>query len=370
MAVYCFLLFIALCGIPVSLRNKRLGAASDNRKSRLIFCTVFCAALTLTASLRFSVGYDYNLYASWFYNTNFMSYEDAGIFQREMGIMLIFKAICSVTDDYAAVFPVIALLIYPPLSVYIYKYSESIWVSAAAFLCMGLFFNSMNFMCQFIAAVICAYAFKYAEKGCLWRFAAAVTIASAFHRSALIILPCVFFAYVSWNYITLAVMSLFSALAYIFSEPILRFATRYIYTYYDIDRSADMTNGLNPWYTVMFGLLFFAAFLLRNRLSGEKKEKNILIWCAFGCFFFELIGIRYAVVSRIAILMFIPAAVLLIPKLFCAVYDMACKKGKLFPSAAVIAAVMLLAANYGCLMSLNYNGVIPYQTVFSRHSGE
>lgn len=368
MAVYWILLILVLCGIPLCAGNSR-SLTDGSRVGRIVFCALFGAVLTFIAAFRFSVGYDYNLYASWFYNTNFMSYEEAGVFKREMGIMLIFKAICTVTEDYAAVFPVIALLIYPPLSVYICKYSDNAPLSAAAFLCMGLFFNSMNFMCQFIAAVICAFAFKYAEKGCLWRFAALTVIASAFHRSALIILPCIFFAYVGWNKFTLAAVSAGSALIYIFSEPLLRFATGYVYTYYDIDNSADMTNGLNPWYCIMYGLVFLAAFALRNRLDGEKREINILLWCSFGSFFFELLGTKYAVVSRFALLMFIPAVMLLIPKLWNSVYEAAKKKGKAVRAAAAISAVLLLAANYGYLMHVNYNGAVPYQTVFSRQNG-
>ncbi|MDY3791085.1 MAG: EpsG family protein [Oscillospiraceae bacterium] len=362
MAVYWIIFLLsAVLGIPMC-------GLCEKKESRtvLLYCILAGAALTLISALRFGVGYDYNLYAGWYYDLNFVDFNELRGDRQEIGLFYLLKLLNIFTSDYAAVFPLISLLIYPPLMTYIYRHSDNPWISAAAFLGMGLFFNSMNFMRQFIAAVICAFAFEYAVKGCRVRYLLLILFASAFHRSALFLLPCFIFVYIDWNMITLAVTAALSAGAYIFSEQALRFVTRFVYSDYKMESSRDMVNGLPILYTVMFGVLFGAAFALRNRMKGEKRSINLIIWCSFAAFFFELIGSRYAIVSRLALLFFIPGVCLGAPKIIAALSDIAEKRKKGAGLAALLAAVLLLSGNYALLINSNYNGIVPYKTIFER----
>ncbi|MBQ5332807.1 MAG: EpsG family protein [Oscillospiraceae bacterium] len=362
MAVYTILFLItAAAGIPMcGLSEKKDGRTLG------IYCIVMAVLFTAVSSLRFGVGYDYNLYAGWFYGLNFTDFDELRGDRREIGIFLLLKLVNIFSADYAAAFPLISLLIYPPLMYYIFKNSDNPWISTAAFMGMGLFFNSMNFMKQFIAAVICAFAFQYAAKGSYSRFFLIVLAASAFHRSALFLLPCVLFVLIDWSFMTLGITAALSAAAYAFSEPLVRWVTQYVYSMYDPDSSREMINGISICYAVMFGVLFVAAFLLRNRMTGDKRSINMIIWCCFGAFFFELIGSRYAIVSRMALLFFIPAVCLGIPKIFTALYSLSEKKKKGRGIAVIAAAVILLMGNCLFLMERNYNGVIPYRTIFER----
>ena len=358
MTVYWVLLLIAAAGIPIcGFTDKK----SDKRCTA--YCVMACVVLTVVSSIRFSVGYDYNLYAGFYYDLNFMDMADISVANREQGFLMLLKLLNTITEYYGPAFVLISLLIYPPLAVYIRKNSPCLWLSFAAFLAFGLFFNSMNFMRQFIAAVICAFAFCYAEKGSFPRFALTVILACAFHRSALLVLPCWCFVFVGWNYLTLAAASAGTLFIYLFSENILRLATQYVYTDYDISRSKDLLSGLSPFYTVMFGVLFAAAFLLRNRIKCGERKKNILIWCSFASFFFELIGTKYAVISRFGLLFFIPAVTVLLPEMFISVSESVKSK-----RAAAVVIGVFMCLNYSALLYNNYNGVVPYKTVFS-HEG-
>lgn len=361
MAVYSILFLIALAaGIPMcGLSEKKDGRAP------LIYCIILGVLLTAVSSLRYGVGYDYNLYAGWFYDLNFTDFDELRGDRREIGIFLLLKLVNIFSADYAAAFPLISLLIYPPLMVYIYKNSDNPWISMAAFLGMGLFFNSMNFMRQFIAAVICSFGFRYAAKGSFPRALLTVLAASAFHRSALFLLPCLFLVLIDWNKMTFAVMAVLSAVAYVFSEPIIDRVTRYFYSFYSPD-SREMKNGLPLCYAVMFGVLFFAAFALRKRMMGDKRSINMIIWCCYGAFFFELIGSRYAIVSRMALLFVIPAVCLGAPKILGALHSISEKRKKGMGTAVIAAAVILLMGNFLFLTERNYNGVMPYRTIFER----
>lgn len=362
MAVYWIMLLMsAAMGIP-------LCGLCEKKESRtvLLYCIVSGAALTLISALRFGVGYDYNLYAGWYYNLNFVDFDELRGERQEIGLFYLLKLVNIFTADHRAAFPLISVLIYPPLMTYIYRHSDNPYLSTAAFLGMGLFFNSMNFMRQFIAAVICAFAFEYAVKGCRMRYLLLILFASAFHRSALFLLPCLIFAYIGWNMATLAAMAVLSAVAYIFSEQALRLVTSLVYSGYDINSSTDMVNGLPIAYTVMYGVLFLAAFALRDRMDGEKRSINMIIWCSFAAFFFELIGSRYAIVSRLALLFFIPGVCLGVPKMINSLYGIAEKRKKGAGIAVMLAAALLLSGNYALLISRNYNGAVPYKTVFER----
>lgn len=362
MAVYIVLAVLsAALGIPLCGAVKR-----KTGKGSIVYCICLCVLLTLISAVRHSVGYDYNLYASMYYKLNFTDFEETGLMSREKGLLFPLKILNTFFADYPPAFVLISLMIYPPLMYCIYKFSDNPWVSVSAFIGAGLFFNSLNFMSQFIAAILCAYAFERAAKGHFGRFAVLVLAALSFHRSAVIILPCFLFAYIGWNYITLGITVAAAGGAYVFSEEIIRFATRFFYSNYDIDRSVELSRGLPVWYAVMFGVLFAALFLTRKRMSGEKGELNVILWCGFFSFFFELIGTKYGLISRFALLFFIPAVCLGVPKLLAAGEELFGGEGK--KKGTVLAVSLFIAAaavTFSYLMSVNYNGVLPYRTIFS-----
>lgn len=363
MAVYWILIVgAAAVGIPLcGLCEKK----SDRRLT--IYCVIFGLVLTILSAVRFSVGYDYNMYAMLFYKMNFMDYEDIGYIQREMGMLFPVKVLEILTIDYVPQFVMLSVFMYPPLMVYLRKYSDNPWVGIFAFLAFGVFFNSLNFTRQFFAAIICAYAYKYAEKGNFFRFAVFVLLAACFHRSAFMILPCYIFVYIGMNGFVLALTLITSVSAFLLSNEFVGFVTQYVYKGYDLSRNVEVIKGLPMMYFMMYGAIFAAAFLLRKRLSGSEREKNILLWCSYGAFFFELIGSKHGIVSRISLLFFIPTVFLLVPKIWCALCGLLKEKlPKRFSAAGVItaAAVMITAMSgvYYSLLERNYNGVVPYQT--------
>ena len=361
MAVYLILFLLAAgMGIPLcGICEKKEG------RGVLWYCIAVGAVLTVISSLRFGVGYDYNLYAGWYYDLNFTDFDGLRGGRKEIGMFLPLKLLNLFTSDYAAAFPLISLMIYVPLTVYIFRRSDNPWISFAAFLGMGLYFNSMNFMRQFIAAVICAIAFGYAAKGCRIRYLLIILFGAAFHRSALFLIPCFLFAYIGWNTVTFVMAAVISAGAFAFSGELMRLFTKYFYSDYT-SSSSDVTSGLSPVYAVMFGVLFLLLFALRKRTDGEEHSINITVWCGFFAFFFELLGTHIAIISRLSLLFFIPAVCLGVPKICSALYRMAEGRKKGAGVAVITAAVILLGGSYYMLIARNYNGVMPYRTIFER----
>lgn len=367
MLVYWILIISsAIVGIPLC------GLSKKNLDARIaVFCGMFAVTFTVIAGIRLSVGYDYNSYASGFYNMNFMTIEEIGKTRTEMGMRFPIKIVEIFTYDYVPSFILLAIAMYPPLMNYIRKYSDNPWISVFAFLAFGVFFNSLNFMRQFFAAISCAYAYRYAEKGNFFRFLVFVLLGGCFHRSAFLVIPFFIFAYINMNIFVLILTLITSISAYLMSSDIISYVTQYFYKGYNSVTGREIANGLTPIYTIMFGVVFFLAFLLRKRLKGNEKEKNILLWCSYACFFFELIGSKHAIISRMAILFMIPNILLLVPKIWCAVLELVKEKmPSKYVKVGVIAAAAIMMVSMGMLydnlINRNYNGVMPYQTFFVR----
>lgn len=363
MIVY-WLLLIASLSVGVPLCRLKYG--------RGIYCVLMWGALFITAAIRAHVGYDYNLYGGWFVDLISQSVEDVMYLKNEKGFMIPLKLISDVNTDYQVMFVAIALVLTTGIMLYIYIYSEKPYLSVFFFLSFGLFFNSMNFMRQMIAAVIIMFALQYIKKNQFMRFLALVLFAAAFHISALMMIPFYFVLRIKMNLLTLSIYSAITVFVFIFSWQIIDFVTDYVYSDYDPSGNIEIINGTKPEYAIFFTVFFILAFLLRNELMKVDPFNNVLLNCMFFTVFFEIIGVRHAVISRFSVLFFIPAFVILIPR---AVSLLIKKCGKAFngkrkrcsilKSVAVILVFGSSAFMYGYMIQNNYNGVMPYRTIYS-----
>ncbi|MCM1579037.1 MAG: EpsG family protein [Ruminococcus sp.] len=365
MAVYwCILVLSAAAGIPLcGLYEKR----SDKRAA--VYCILMWAVFSVTAALRFDVGVDYNMYAGLFYDMNFMDMEQLGEIQREKGMLFPVVLTEIFTFDYFPAFAVLSPIIYALIMTYGAKYSDVPWAGVFAFLSFGVFFNSLNFMRQVMATAIGAFALRYWAKGNYFRFAVFSVIAGAFHRSAFLLLPFGLICLIPMNIPVLITLLCGSCGLFAFSGDIISWVTGFVYKNYGAAEHREITTGLSPLYTVMYGVVFIGAYLLKDKLKGDSRETNQLLWCSYGGFFFEALGMKHAILSRIALLFFLPVVFLLLPRMLTAVCRLAAghkgrrKKAAVFTAAAFMAVMTLL---YGGLLYKNYNGVVPYRTVFER----
>lgn len=363
MIVYWLLLISSLAiGIPLS----------KFKYGREIYCGIMGIALFLTAALRAHVGHDYNLYGGWYVNSLSQSMEDIMHLKQEKGFMVSMKLVSGVNTDYHILFVILALIITSAVMLYIYFYSEKPHLSIFFFLSFGLFFNSMNFMRQMIASVVIIFALQYIKKNQFMRYLALILFASTFHISALIMLPFYFILRIKMDWLTLGIYSAITILIFMFSWQIMDFVTDYVYKGYNPSNNEEMINGTRPEYAIFFAVFFLMAFLVRKDLIKENPFNNVLLNCMFFTVFFEIIGVRHAIISRFAVLFFIPAFVLLIPR---AVSILIKKCGKAFNGEKTrcnilkaVAVILIFGSStfmYGYMIENNYNGVTPYRTIFS-----
>ena len=157
------------------------------------------------------------------------------------------------------------------------------------------------------------------------------------------------------------------------SEFAVNMGIELFYTKYKEQYTPNL-GGLPVYYAVGFTLLFIGALLLRKRLYERSEMNVIFVNCLFLTAFFEILGVRFAMLSRFAVLFALPALIGAVPEMFiCFSEALSEKKGRRghLMAAAVFAAFGI--AYYGCLLTMDGNGVVPYrtyETVMSEVSGE
>lgn len=376
MLIYIIMPVAAIMAGVILCRTRPEGLNRPGSKKTIgetIYCMLAFGGLFTVSAIRYAVGYDYILYANWFNSLRLMSDGELMRWTREKGFSLPAKILADAGFGYQVMFAVIAFVIAAGVMALIYRYSSVSWVSVTMFLASGLYFNSMNFMRQFIAAIIIAFALPYITRGHFFRFLGLVLFASVFHVSALLLVPFYFVFKIRFNSITLSVMIIFGTAAYIFVTPVFGFIQRFIYTEYDLITHREAASGLSPVYTIVFAVFFALAFLLRKLIRRRNKHYNTLIFSMYFAVLFSLLGTSHGIISRLSLLFVVAPVLILSADIYVSLRDLILltfkdvRKIRRF-IAAFISLIFLCAGGlyYNHLLNINYNGVVPYQTVFDK----
>lgn len=366
MIVYISLLAAAvIAGIP-------LCSSKCQKWGKIVYCSVFALVFILISVFRYGVGYDFHSYGAYCYNMGQSDIEYLMTDKMEKGFVLPVYIFNLAVDKYYSIFIYTSLVIYVSVFGLIYKRSSIPWISVAAFLCFGLFFNSLCFLRQFIAAIIVAYAMKYTNMKEYPRFLVLVLCAGAFHWSALIMAVLYLFLKIKPSYLYLGIAAAGTTLFCIFSRQLMLWFVDNFYMYrgYNPDVSSEAGTGLPARYTIMFGVLFAVCFAFRKQLIEKNEKNSIYINCLMFTTIFEAMGMRHAILSRFAILTYLPAILWLLPDLVVVVREYISEKISLprIKNAVKIGAAgistVFAAGCYLLLILNNYNGVMPYNTIF------
>lgn len=362
MLIYYILLAVSCAAMP--LCGKKCG-----KWGKIVYCAVFAVLFTVVSAVRFQVGHDFNSYGGIYADLLFYDIDEISEMRLEKGFLMPIYILNLGFEKYYTVFIFTSVVIYFSVFALILKNSSIPWISVFAFLCFGVFFNSLCFLRQFIAAIIVAYAIKYTRGKNYFYFAVLIIAAASFHWSALIMTVLYFFLKIKPSWIYLGIVSAGTVVFCIFSRSAMmmmidKFS---IYGDYNPDTNPEASIGLPIRYTVMFGVLFIACFLFRKRLIERNPNNGVYINCLMFTTVFEAMGTRHAILSRFALLTYLPPILYLLPDAAAVIWDFAReKKGRIAAVASAAAAAVFSVGCYTVLMINNYNGVVPYTSQFNR----
>ncbi len=359
-----FILLAAAVGAGIPLCSKKCG-----KWGRIVYCAVFALIFTFVSAVRFQVGYDYNAYGGTYFDMMYHGLDEVAEMRMEKGFLMPLYILNLAFSDYWVVFIYTSVIFYFSVFALIYKHSSLPWVSVCAFLCFGAFFNSLCFLRQFMAAIIVTYAVKYINGKNPVRFFVLTIAAASFHWSALIMVVMYFLLRIKPSRIYLGIVAAGMVVFFIFSRSVMLFLIDkfYMYSSYNPNTSVEASTGLPIRYTVIFGVLFAICFLFRKRLIEKNPANGVYINCLMFTTVFEAMGTRHAILSRFALLTYLPALLYLLPDAAKVAAEFALeKKGKTAKIVAVSLSSAFSVVSYLLLMLNNYNGVVPYTSQFNR----
>lgn len=362
MLIYYVVLALSCAAAP--LCGKKCG-----KWGKIVYCAVFAVLFAVISAIRFEVGHDFKSYGGMYANMAFTDIEEAMLEKTEKGFYVPMYLFSLGYESYWTVFVYTSVLIYPLVFALIYKSSSKPWISVCAFLCFGVFFNSLCFLRQIIAAVIIAYAIKYVGTKDYFRFLIFVIAAAALHWSALIMTVIYFFLRIKPSWLYLGIAAAGTALFCIFSRSAMLFLISKfdMYKAYNPDTNPEASTGLPMRYTIMFGILYMVCFLFRKKLIEKNPNNGIYINCLMFTTIFEAMGMRHAILSRFALLTYLPPILYLLPDAADVIIRYVKeKKGKIAAAVSASAAAVFSIACYTILIINNYNGVVPYTSQFNR----
>lgn len=301
------------------------------RKQDIVFLAVCSVALIWMSTVRAStVGIDYQSYLDYFKQvaeggTAFL-FSEANGYRIEMSYGLLNYVISLFGQSQMAFAFGISIVCIGLTAVFLYKHSPSVWVSMFVFIGFGFFGYTLCTLRNQIGICIFMFALPYLQKKKFIPYALIVLLCATFHKSMLILLPLYFLAWIPLNWKSLTFFSAATLLFTIFSEPIMSFITKYIYTTYQVGsyymNGRDFRTGFVP--IVVFGVLLLLKKLLLERNAANLPLLNLMMYTALlFCMTF-----KHFVFQRFG-LMLLPVTLLLLPELLLALRPAEDKRNEL-----------------------------------------
>lgn len=304
------------------------------KKSRsrvlLFVAALTCVMAAMGAIRNPTVGVDTKMYMEYFSGVcgqdfTFL-FNSANLYWKEPGYGLLNFIVSRVTQNPQVLIGLVSALIIILRGIFIYIYSSSSWVSVFVYISFGFFGYALCTLRQELAISILLFALPFLQKRKLLPYALITVAAALFHASAWILLPIYFIANLPLNRIMLGVYAGGTLLLLLISEPLLAFVTKYVYkiyqpgSYYTMGR--DYSTAVFPVVT------FILALLLMKKLLALRPENRVLINYACYAGFLFVLTLKHFIFQRIALL-FLPAALLLIPEFLRCVFPDSAKQEKL-----------------------------------------
>ena len=356
---YTLLAGILLAGIPLS----------RTLWGRRVFAFTMTVVFSMMAGLRFSVGWDFTSYVTFFGVSPFVSLESIYSSKTEKGYALLNRILAEVSIDLKVILFAVGIVVAVGFMMFLYRFATPLWLGTFLFVALGFYYNSFCFMRQIIAAVVMLWALRYIHERRFLRYALLVVLASCFHLSAVVMLPLYFAAKIPITRTVLAVYSFISILIFTYSYQIIDLVTTVFYKTY-VPTNVHVIKGLN-WVYFGFSLaMFLLCFVLRKSLWEMRPLNKTLLSLMFFATLLDLIAVKHSIISRVGVLFMAAPTLILMCDSFVVLTEKLrnyARSRSLVPLADFaglivgVGFVTFALVFHHILLLNNYNGVVPYR---------
>lgn len=239
----------------------------DNRYDKYIF-NYLTVILIVFAGFRYGIGVDYFSYY------DVISYLSAGVTQAmEPGYLMMAKLISVVGGKEQLLYLLSSTITVIFIAKYIIEFSHYRLLSLYIYVTMPiLYFASFNGIRQFIAVAIFSFSIKYILNKSFFKFISLLLIASTFHITVILMIPCYFI----FNRCTKVKHLILLTLGYLILVSsadvilnLLHMSPKYLSDYYE-------NEGVN--YKSLISIPLFIFFMIfRSKLSSAFSGANTFI---------------------------------------------------------------------------------------------
>ena len=302
MFAYLFIdLFIVLSGLLVFFNNYSFYDRTSERRVSIYIFLVFIL-LFIFSAFRGNMTADYDNYVDLY--DRFSSYSLKGIVSRgwfdypEEGYIFFQFLIKKIFNNVLFIFIITSFFIL----IGNFKEIKAQWKYAGflpilLFVEIGEYYNSFNLIRQVIAATIIILGSKYLYEEKFFKYLLIVIVATLFHKSSIIMLPCYFLLNIRFTKKTLIVYFIVLIIGLLFLKGIISFVQKYYWSWYTDDgygmTGYSFKNVVFPCIISIVPIISY--FFNQNNIS--KKEE---IWLNASCLYFVfcVIGLRLFMVTR------------------------------------------------------------------------
>ena len=252
------------------------------RVNKRIFIIVFVFLILFVGCRGISVGWDTVEYYSLFNKLSNLSslkelllYKLNGYTSQEWGFLL-YTWICGKVLNFQLYLLIAATVYMIPMAIYIYRYSDDVFLGIFLFVTYGMYIFSFSTIRQSMAMGLCMIAILMEEERRIWKYVFFIIIAVFVHRTALIFIPAIFFKKIRVNKISIVSIIVTAMLFYHFRSSILQFLLGYAR-----NTGAYIETGGTLQYLFILGILVLGVINLKKFIltNPERKRNQFLFVC-------------------------------------------------------------------------------------------
>lgn len=357
---FLILLFITISGIAVEI------FFSDHKNSQTFYLLFWGIFLTLLASFRYAIGYDYFSYQRIFYKVCNLSFiEILRIYPTEFLFYFLNKLIFLLGGNYTIFLLFITTFIHVVTLWFIRKYSKIPWMSLFLYICFQFFAHNMNLLRQSIAAVFFLCAFPYLKQKKFLPYLIFILVGALFHNSILLMIPLYFFFHLRLKKKMAAILLFLFLSLYLWIDPIFILGTKLFSLPYMNYQSSIFWQPNSVLYLIFPTAYFLFICFYTKALLKQNKDNLVYISSAFYTFYINLFITKHFILERFCIYPFL-LSMIVIPEIVSLPKQQ--NKRTIFQTKRIkIALVLILGIAYFLFASTQkYHGVYPYHHLLER----
>lgn len=362
MAIYYFII-CSLTGLGFFMTEKQ-------NKTRMTRCYLAIAfvSLTLLASLRYAIGFDYFSYRNIFEMTAGWSF--GSIFSSYCRSEPLFFVLCKCFQLAGLPFQMLlaavsAFLVFMIVWM-VLRFSAIPWMSIFLYITLQFFAYHMNLMRQSIALCFFLLAWPYWKKRRFLPWAALLFIGGLFHNSLWLICPLFILLPKKLTRRSVGCLAALTICGYLLFDPLFLLVRPLLPEKYAIYDTTFFWHS-NDWeYLVLPALYCLLIYLFRSRIRDEY-QRTVYVNSAFYYVLFSLFITKHFILERFAIYPFI-FALFAIPDILASYRP---KDGETLHSTRRYYCMMALFVAFGAAFFLfsaakGFHNVYPYVSLLDR----